>query len=260
MKTAFPLPPRSGEPVFAGNRTGTRQSAATEARHRLAFTRAELLVILAVLALLTLVVLPALANSRPRSHRVICANNLRQIGMAMQTWGNDFGDRPPYDVPYSEGGTLGHPLAPNTWLHFSWVSNELVSPKVLFCPSDDGQPASDFSGDPKKGYLHPNLRSIATSYFITHYRGWLPSVQMGDRNVAINGSSGCYRFNSAAFIRVRPAGPSAGWTNGLHERNGNCLFLDGRVEQADNWRFREILDVGEPTGGSPGSMHLALPR
>jgi type II secretory pathway pseudopilin PulG len=232
-----------------------------EPEPQLAFGRVELLAVLAMLAFLATVVLPAWANTRPRSDRVICANNLRQIGMAMQVWGNDFGDRPPYDVPYAEGGTLAHPLAPNAWLHFSWVSNELATPKVLFCPSDDGQPASDFSGDPKRGYLHPNLRNTATSYFITHYRGWLLSLQMGDRNVTIDGSSGCYRFNSAPFIQVRPARPSAGWTNGLHEWNGNCLFLDGQVEQADNWRFREILDAGEASGGAGGgSMHLALPR
>jgi len=225
-----------------------------------AFTRIEALTLIATLGLLLAVILPALANTRPRSHRVICANNLRQIGMAMQLWGNDFGDRPPYDVPYAEGGTLAHPLAPNVWLHFAWVSNELASPKVLFCPSDDGRPASEFTGDPRTGYLHSNFRNLATSYFITHYRVWPPSVQMGDRNVTVNGSGGCYRFNQAPYIQVRPAWPSAGWTNGLHERSGNCLLLDGRVEQADNGRFRELLDFGEPTGGGGGSMHLALPR
>ena len=57
-----------------------------------AFTRAELLVVVAVFALLALIVLPALANNRPRSHRVMCANNLRQIGLAMQLWGSDHND------------------------------------------------------------------------------------------------------------------------------------------------------------------------
>ena len=79
---------------------------------KFAFTRAELLVILAVLTLLALVVLPALANTRPRSARVICANNLRQIGMAMQLWGNDHGDRPPYEVELADGGVGLDGVAP----------------------------------------------------------------------------------------------------------------------------------------------------
>jgi competence protein ComGC len=129
-----------------------------------AFTRAELLVILAVLSLLALIVLPALANTRPRSARVICANNLRQIGVGMQLWGNDHDDQPPWEVRLEQGGTYQHPLAPNTWLHFAWLSNELASPKLLLCPADSGKAAYDFTGDPLGGYLHPNFANRATSY------------------------------------------------------------------------------------------------
>src|SRR6266542_4479208 len=98
-----------------------------------AFTRVELLGVFAVLALLTLLVLPALANNHPRSQRVICANNLRQIGAGMQLWGNDHNDLFPQEVPVAEGGTRLHPLASNVWLHFAWISNELGSAKVFFC-------------------------------------------------------------------------------------------------------------------------------
>src|SRR5206468_10868184 len=115
---------------------------------RWAFTRVELLVVLAVLALLSLVVVPALASNRPRSQRVICANNLRQIGTAMQLWGNDHNELLPQEVAVAEGGTRMHPLAPNVWLHFAWLSNELGSPKVLFCPADTGHPARDFTRNP----------------------------------------------------------------------------------------------------------------
>src|SRR5262245_33734498 len=102
------------------------QSSETLRSTEIAFTRVDLLIVIAVIVLLAAVVLPALANNRFRSDRVICANNLRQIGMAMQLWANDHNELPPYDVPAAEGGTLGHALAPNAWLHFSWVSNELA--------------------------------------------------------------------------------------------------------------------------------------
>jgi len=226
-----------------------------------AFTRAELLVILAVLTLLALIALPALANNRPRSARIICANNLRQIGMAMQLWGNDHGDRPPYEVELAEGGTRRHPLAANTWFHFAWLSNELASPQLLLCPTDSGKPAHDFTGNPSSGYLHPNFANRATSYFLT-YRIFASSlrVQAGDRNVRFNaGTAGCSVFNAAWAISGPYAGSDYGWTNGLHERAGNYLAFDGSVEQASNQGFRDVINQGS-LGGDNTSLHFSVPR
>ena len=64
-----------------------------------AFTRLELVVVLAVLSLLAAVTWPALAVSAGRSERVTCINNLRQIGRAFQMWGNDHGGQRPWRVP-----------------------------------------------------------------------------------------------------------------------------------------------------------------
>src|SRR5262249_3860072 len=111
------------------------------ARQEVAFTYNDLLVVLCALGLLALLVLPALANQRPRSQRVVCANNLRRLGMAFQLWANDHNESFPQELPVADGGTGAHPLAANVWLHFSWISNELSDPKLVFCPSDTGQPA-----------------------------------------------------------------------------------------------------------------------
>src|SRR5947207_15875450 len=114
-----------------------------------ALTRLDLVGVLAGLTLLAIIAAPVLANPRGHADRVVCANKLRQIGLAMQIWGNDHGDAVPHEVPVDQGGTRQHPLAVNAWLHFSWVSNELGNARVLFCPSDEGHPARDFTGDPK---------------------------------------------------------------------------------------------------------------
>ena len=225
-----------------------------------AFTRAELLVILAVLALLALVVLPALANNRPRSARVICANNLRQIGMAMQLWGSDHGDLPPQMVMTNDGGTRRHSLAPNTWLHFAWISNELVHPQLVLCPSDNGQPARDFTGDPTGGYLHPNFRNRATSYFLG-YGGVdfddARQIIAGDRNITTDGAGGCSYFNAADNIGVPPRPGIGQWTNGLHTGVGNVLSRDGRAAQFSNSALRDALLTGFTDAAS---KHIILPR
>ncbi len=129
-----------------------------------AFSRTEVLVLTGVLGLLLCVVIPALAHDRTRASRVTCANNLRQIGMGFQLWGNDHGDRAVYEVEIADGGTRRHPLAVNTWFHFARLSNELVSPKILLCPSDTGSMATEFTGDPSRGYP---CQGSSTIYFVT---------------------------------------------------------------------------------------------
>jgi prepilin-type processing-associated H-X9-DG protein len=223
-----------------------------------AFTRSELLFVLAGLALLIFVVFPALANQRPRSQRVICANNLRQVGAAMQLWGNDHDDRPPHHVPLDQGGTQLHTLAPNCWLHFSWISNELAAAAALFCPSDTGQPARDFTGNPASGYIHPNFANRATSYFLAHAATGKPSheVLAGDRNMDAGASTGgCSVFRTTKILVRRPA--DIRWSNGLHNLNGNLLYFDGRVEQLDIAGLRAAVATGQDDNGS---FHFIVPR
>jgi hypothetical protein len=265
MKTNFPLHSCTGDLAFAGNITDTRQNAATGQG---AFTRSDLCVVLSVLTLLALVVLPALANTRPRSARVICANNLRQIGMGLQLWGNDFNDQPPWEVParlpgaggFGGGpGTMQHSLAPNVWLHLAWISNEVATPKIYLCPSDSGRPASDFTGNAPDGYLHPNFRNAATSYFLSHAFYNTPTAMIaGDRNVGSDFPGGCSRFNYTLGSTLLPQSSAFQWNTNLHHNAGNLLRGDGRVEQFSNLGLRNTVTT-LPIGDG-GSLHYITPR
>jgi len=222
--------------------------------------RLDALAILGALTLMSLIAIPMLASNRLRSDKVVCANNLRQISAAMQIWANDHNDRFPQDTPLSEGGTSQHPLGVNVWLHFSWISNELGSPVVLFCPSDQGRPARDFSGDPTGGYVHPNFANQATSYLLAHGREFRPTdVLSADRNVyMLNGSASCSRFTAAWVIQRSPLSRTFEWTSALHEGAGNLLLFDGRVVQVPNhglWNY--YSSIAPPDGQD---MHFVSRR
>jgi len=229
-----------------------------------ALSHIEVVAIIASLSLTLVLVIPALAHDQARSSRIACANNLRQIGMGFQIWGNEHNDTLPQEVALANGGTMQHSLAPNVWFHFAWISNEVFSPRIYFCPSDSGEPALAFSGSPGSGYLNPNFANRATSYFLGYTASSLlnspDAVIAGDRNVSTAGLQqfgGCSRFNSALSIPTPPRAGIAEWTTGLHGAAGNVLSYDGKVQQLDSGGLRRALDLPQTDNAT---RHIITPR
>jgi len=102
-------------------------------------------------AVVTAMVLPALAKAKEKAKSVQCMNNMKQQGLAFRMWAVDNGDKFPFNVSTSKGGTMelcdrddnGHDR--NSYRHFQVMSNELATPKILVCPGDSQrQAATDF--------------------------------------------------------------------------------------------------------------------
>jgi len=116
-----------------------------------AFTLIELLTVIAVIALLVALLLPALSSAREQGRRAVCSANLRQIGIAITSYAQDnFGSipygpkAPPFTSPaefYPSTGAptsllslrSGAPVAMGLMLQHYLAAQS----KVLFCPGSD---------------------------------------------------------------------------------------------------------------------------
>jgi type II secretory pathway pseudopilin PulG len=58
----------------------------------------ELLVVIAILAMLTAILLPVFRQAREKARQTACGSNLRQLGMAVAMYVQDFEVYPPHNL------------------------------------------------------------------------------------------------------------------------------------------------------------------
>jgi len=79
-------------------------------RYRKGFTLVELLVVVAIIAVLAGIIFPVFARARARAESTTCQSNLRQLGAAFQQYLNEFDDQYPnsWRTQRSPYGELNH--------------------------------------------------------------------------------------------------------------------------------------------------------
>lgn len=187
------------------------------------FTLVELLVVIAVIAILAALLLPVLNASKQRAFTSQCISNARQIGVGMIQYADDSKGL----LPESGGTILWNQTDPET-LNYSWMQQIFSYTKntnVYHCPSDLQGRFSYFNGVRAAFIVANDFASVDTK----QVRFPAAQVMAGDTLWTLaeiaDADKDDYSLNCVG-------GPTNGtpWVGWQRHHNGqNVLFIDGHA-------------------------------
>ncbi|HXI16661.1 MAG TPA: DUF1559 domain-containing protein, partial [Chloroflexota bacterium] len=199
------------------------------------FTLIELLVVIAIIAILAAILFPVFARARENGRRASCQSNMKQIGLGLIQYTQDYDEKfPAIVVGYNYWGT-GDGKGP--WL--TLIQPYVKSLQVLDCPSNPlpspvgtaTYPGPSYAGNMAGDHNYGNGPTDPPSKGIFETAGRdgvsLASVGSPATTIAVTESDWAPQFSSIV-IDFNSGGPNLLYAG--HLSTSNYLFADGHVK------------------------------
>ena len=103
--------------------------------NRKGFTLIELLVVIAIIAILAAILFPVFARAREKARQASCMSNLKQFGLALYMYAQDYDEKLP---PHTDDDPGGLPINWRYYIIILRLTPYTKNYQILNCPSDNG--------------------------------------------------------------------------------------------------------------------------
>lgn len=215
-----------------------RKRAGSSARESRGFTLIELLVVIAIIAILAAILFPVFAKARENARRASCQSNLKQLGLGVMQYTQD----------YDETLPIGQDIIGSTTLPMTWdllIQPYVKSMQILACPSDSA--STVYPDVPGYG------KNVRRSYSFARYlRVWLAvpgSPNSCDPNLDVGG-----RPNLTGEAKTLAAIQAPALTVMLNERRG-----EGNPNNIGDRGWADTSATDQVASASGRQMWLSAP-